>query len=194
MDPEGQRFRAFRLTQAAKVAAILRHAVAAVVKQTGHAEPGVDPNDWLNLYVHGHARTNDTKLGRFAYLPLPSIRPQDVVGDIRRALIVEPLDGLGQHAGWASRMVPGRNLVNEETKKPEALLVHASAKDYVIDRYVAPAREWVTVTPVVLPWGDSGKPHRAVKQFFKALRHAAYRPEDVEVEPQWLSTISFPAI
>ncbi len=47
------------------------------------------------------------------------------------------------------------------------------------------------MTPFVLPWGDSGKPHRAEKLFLKALRPAgdnAANLDDLELrrEPLWL--------
>ncbi len=201
LHPEEQRFRAFRLTQAAKVAAMLRHAVGRVAGDTQHTEVGIAPSQFLDQYIHGHGRTNDTQLGRFAYVPIPTIRPGDIVGDIRRVLIAEPLDGLGQHAEWARRMISGQTLVREPEpsslddsqptqQRQEALLVPASATDSVIIHYyTGSACEWASVTPVVLPWGDDHKRRRAEQQFFKALRHAGYSADGVDVElrsePLW---------
>jgi CRISPR-associated protein Csb2 len=80
--------------------------------------------------------------------------------------------------------------VDESTKTEEAVLGPLGENDYVFGRYVARARNWATVTPVVLPWGDSGKPHRAEKQFLKAMRHAGYSPDSIDEfelrrEPFW---------
>lgn len=106
------------------------------------------------MYVHGHNRTNETTLGRFSYLPLPTIDPRDVASGIRRVLVVEPLDGLGEHVVWARRMVAGQPLMNEATQAIEAFLAPLPEGDSVLRRYITRSREWATVTPVVLPWGD----------------------------------------
>ena len=185
-----QRFRSFRATQTAKVAAMVRHTVGNVAAETEHTEAGVSSAQWLDQYVHGHDRTNDTTLGRFAYLPLPTIDPRGVASGIRRVLIAEPTDGRGHHATWVKRMLAGQPLINLQTQCDEAFLAPTAAHDSVVSRYVSHAREWATVTPVVLPWGDSGKPHRAEKQFLKALRHAGYSATDLDNlelrrEPFW---------
>ncbi len=191
---ETNQLRTFRATQTAKVAAMVRHAVGEVAKPpSNHTEPGVSPAQWLDQYVHGHNRTNNTTLGRFTYMPLPTIDPRGVAGGVRRVLIAEPTDGLGQHAAWAKRMLSGQSLVNLQTQCEEAFLAPAAANDSVVSRYVSHSREWATVTPVVLPWGDSGKPHRAEKQFLKALRHAGYSAADLDDldlrrEPFWRGT------
>jgi len=190
LHPEQQRFRSFRSVLTAKVAAMARHAVAQVTQETGHTEQGVDVAQWLDQYVHGHGRTNDTHLGRFAYLPLPTIDPSDVVGGIRRVLVAEPADGTGEHVNWLRRILSGQSLVSEPEQNLEAYLAPLPISDSVLVRYTLPSTEWATVTPVVLPWGDSGKPHRAEKQFLKALRHAGYRADELDHlelrrEPFW---------
>ena len=185
-----QRFRSFRITQTVKVAAMVRHVVAEVTQETQHSEPGVDPAQWLDVYVHGHNRTNETTLGRFSYLPLPTIDPRDVASGIRRVLVAEPMDGLGEHVAWARRMVAGQPLVNEATQAIEAFLAPLPEGDSVLRRYITRSRDWATVTPVVLPWGDDGSRRRAENQFFKALRHAGYSADELEDfelrrEPFW---------
>lgn len=41
------------------------------------------------------------------------------------------------------------------------------------------------MTPVVLPWGDSGKTHRAEKQFLKALRPAGENAANLDDLELW---------
>jgi CRISPR-associated protein Csb2 len=186
---EGQ-FRSFRATQVAKVAAMIRHCVGTLASATKRTDVGVSPDEWLDRYVHGHDRGGCQPSGRFAYVPLPTIDPRGVVDRVRRVIVAEPLDGAGLNARWAGQVLVGQPLTNEQSQKVEATLAACPVSDYVLGRYARAARCWATVTPIVLPWGDSGKPQRATKQFLKAVRHAGYRPEDVASvelrrEPFW---------
>lgn len=190
LHPEEQRFRSFRGALTAKVAAMTRHAVAVVARDTGHTENDIDAAEWLDQYVHGHNRTNETRLGRFSYLPLPTIDPREVVGGIRRMLVAEPVDGTSEHVSWLRRILSGQPLLRDPDQKLEAILAPLPVSDTVLRRYVETSGEWATVTPVVLPWGDRGKPQLAERQFLKALRHAGYRADeldDLELrrEPFW---------
>lgn len=183
-------FRSFRSTQTAKVAGMVRHCVANAATAVGRSGDGVLPEEWVDQYVHGHRREGRPSIGRFSYLPLPTIDPRGVVDRVRRAIVAEPLEGSGQNATWLGQSLVGEQLVNERTQDAEATLAACPATDFVLARYTASSRRWATVTPVVLPWGDSGKPHRAEKQFVKAVRHAGYSVEDLvslelRREPFW---------
>lgn len=190
LSTEQSGFRSFRSTQSAKVAGMVRHCVANAAAQVGRSADGLSADDWVDQYVHGHRRDGAKSIGRFSYLPLPTIDPRGVVDRIRRVLVAEPLDGVGNHATWVGRSLIGEQLIDEQTQSAEATLAACPDADYVLARYVRTARRWATVTPVVLPWGDSGKPHRAEKQFLKAVRHGGYDVEDIAAlelqrEPFW---------
>lgn len=183
-------FRSFRSTQTAKVAGMVRHCVGNAAIAAGRSGDGVSPEVWTDQYVHGHRREGGPSIGRFSYLPLPTIDPRGVVDRIRRVIVAEPLDGSGQHARWVGQSLVGDQLVNEQTQDAEATLAACPVTDYVLGKYATTSRRWATVTPVVLPWGDSGKPQRAEKQFLKAVRHAGYEVEDIlnlelQREPFW---------
>lgn len=144
--------------QTIEVAGMLRHA-------TRLAAEAVDrPAAWIDSFVLGHGSgKNQQAVGeegvqRFSYVPLPTIRPpQGVVGPINRVLVVEPPDGTGADAAWARRMLSGRELIEDKSKSPAALLSVAPASDWVVRQYTADregSAVWSTVTPVVLPGYD----------------------------------------
>jgi len=190
LSPTEARYRSFRATQTVKVAAMMRHCVSIAAGESRYTEDGVSADEWLDRYVHGHFREGAPPLGRFSYLPLPTIDPRGVVDRVRRVIVAEPVDGAGRNAAWVGRVLVGQPLINEQTSEPEAFLARCPSADFVLSAYTKPSLRWATVTPVVLPWGDSGKPQRAEKQFLKAVRHAGYRPDDLAAvelrrEPFW---------
>lgn len=190
LSTEESGFRSFRATQTAKVAAMVRHCVAVAANDAGRSADGLSPAEWADLYVHGHQREGAPNVGRFSYLPVPTIDPRGVVDRIRRVIVAEPQDGTGQHSRWAGQSLVGEQLVNEQTQDAEATMARCPESDYVLSRYVKSSCRWATVTPVVLPWGDSGKFHRAEKQFLKAVRHAGFDVDDIadielRREPFW---------
>jgi CRISPR-associated protein Csb2 len=183
-------FRSFRSTQTAKVAGMVRHCAGVAAMAAGRCDAGLTPERWAEQYVHGHRQEGEPSVGRFSYLPLPTIDPRGVVDRIRRVAIADPLGSPGDHARWVSQALIGDELINEHTHEAEAALAMCPATDYVLKRYAASSKRWATVTPVILPWGDSGKPQRAEKQFLKAVRHAGYNAADIadlqlRREPFW---------
>jgi CRISPR-associated protein Csb2 len=140
-----------------EVAGMVRHA-------TKLAAIAVDkPQSWIDTFVLGHGSgKNQQAVGeegarRFSYVPLPTIRPQGVVGQVNRVLIVEPPGGTGADAAWARRMLSGQELIEEKKHTPVALLSLAPASDWVVRQYTGDkegAAVWSTVTPVVLPGYD----------------------------------------
>jgi CRISPR-associated protein Csb2 len=134
------------------VAGMVRHATARAANSAGR------PADWTASYVLGHGDGPSTQAradARFAYLPLPTVNPRKVES-IRRVLIAEPPGGAGHDARWAMRAVSGAELVHDGT--PVGLLSLTAHTERVVQRYVAPATTWCSVTPVVLPGHDGASP------------------------------------
>ena len=143
--------------QTMAVAGMLRYATKLAAKAVDK------PQTWIDTFVLGHGSgKNQQAVGeegvkRFAYVPLPTIRPQGVVGLVNRVLIVEPPGGTGADAAWARRMLSGRELIEDKKHSPVALLALAPASDWVVRQYTGDKEGtavWSTVTPVVLPGYD----------------------------------------
>jgi CRISPR-associated protein Csb2 len=156
-----QGFRSFDTVRRARcVAGMVRHLVSQAANDAGWA------NERIMTFVHGHssdgngpARSEDG-LPRFSYLPLPTIEGRgpkssnQVVGSIRRVLVVGPPSGIGEEVAWARRALSGQQLINEETQEPEALLSLVPNNDRRVRHYTDRSSVWTTVTPVVLPGYD----------------------------------------
>lgn len=169
---DSDRRRFFQVTRSIAVAGMLRSLTGKIARQTGHRETGADLDTWVNNYVMGHGE-GDGLRPRFSYLPLVTIRPPHVLGDINRVLIAEPVGSSGAHCQWAYRTLRGQPLINEQEEEV-ALLMPLGREDKVLSWYVAKATTWATVTPVVLPGSDDGKFAKTEKLFLKALSHAGY--------------------
>jgi CRISPR-associated protein Csb2 len=167
--------RSFPVTRAIAVAGMVRCLTRKMARETGHGEEGTDLDQWVNDYVLGHGESEGIR-PRFSYLPLPTIRPPNALGDLYRVIIAEPPGGSGAHCAWASRTLRGQILLSEQQKE-EALLLSVEHEDGVLPRYVSRSATWATVTPVVLPGSDEGKFAKAEKLFLKALLHAGYSSE-----------------
>jgi CRISPR-associated protein Csb2 len=159
------------------VAAMTRHAVAEAARDAGWRE------DEITTYVLGHDLASGAQarggpdLPRFAFLPLPTIDPRGVVGSICRVLLAEPPGGSGERAAWLRRMLSGRDLVEEHSRRPQAMLSVVPDTDGVLGRYLGPeegASEWSSVTPVILTGYDGGDARKAEKLLRKAIREAGY--------------------
>jgi CRISPR-associated protein Csb2 len=172
---DANRMRSFSPLRAIAVAGMVRCLTGKMARQTGHCEPGANPDQWVNEYVMGHGQSTGLR-ARFSYLPLPTIRPPAVVSAIRRVIVAEPVGGEGTHTAWAGRILRGQFLVSPQQWE-EALLMNLQSDDGVLRRYIQDSQTWATVSPVVLPGSDEGKFAKAEKLFFKALRHAGYSPD-----------------
>ncbi len=110
----------------------------------------------------GHESTQSAPgldAGRFAYIPLPSVEVRGEAscrrfGGVRRALLTAYSGPFEQEFAWARRNLSGQELCNETTGQAVGLLALIPESDAMIQRYVRPAAEWVTATPVVLPGFD----------------------------------------
>jgi len=163
--PEGV---AFRQEDAVKVAAMLRSLTSRNAKGDTHRFPGGS-----ETYVAGHAGQGDRTPARFSYLPLPTIGHEHADGMVRRAVIAEPVGGDGAHARWAQNRLRQETLRDQDGNDRGLLLdLWRAPSKRIIDRYVAGARAWCSVTPVILPGFDDGKHSKAEKLLFAALRQA----------------------
>lgn len=157
----GSRDAAFRAFDPARkgltVAGMLRHATAESAEASGW------PAGKVAGFVLGHAaRSGETHtpvgIERFAYLPLPSIEFRGngarTVGSIRRAAIASFAEDTEPEISWAKRMMPGRELFDEDTGEALAMLTVLPDDEKAARPYLASASSWCSVTPVVLPGYD----------------------------------------
>ncbi len=178
LPPGKSKFRPFDPTRAAAVAGMVRHAVAELARQ---ARPFGWTDEDINTFVHGHTEDGRDRLRggpgvrRFAYLPLPSITPRKVEA-VRRVLIVGPPDGRAE-VGWVRQAASGRELIDQRTGRPAAMLSVVSDRDPQVRQYTGPSAVWSTVTPVVMPGHDDGDPAKAERLLRKALEQAGLPPE-----------------
>jgi len=168
LHPETGEMRSYSATDCVRVAGMIRGAAGQVASASGR-----DP-EWVDRFVRGRHQGPWT-VPRFSYLPLPSIQPHVGVGRIRRALVAESADADGSENRWLNRLLSG--YVAPDEQGLDALLIPIRPDDGVLPRYIAVADTLATVTPVVLPGSDEGKPAKAEKLFAKALRHAGYCPD-----------------
>jgi CRISPR-associated protein Csb2 len=161
------RFRPFdSVRQTVIVAGMLRHATHEAAAASG---PPEWPDAEIASFVLGHgeagrdAQPADVRR-RFAYLPLPTVQARgsgvERLGATRRVIVTTFSDDCDGEVAWAETALAGRELVDESTKAPVALLEPLGWEgDAVLSRYVPPrgASAWASVTPVVLPGYDDPK-------------------------------------
>lgn len=150
----------FRAFDAARrgltVAGMARHAFKRAAEKAGW------PAAKINTFILGHGEMvgqgRHVPVGprRFAYIPLPSLEARsrgmgDVVGAIRRILVLALSAECSGEIAWARRALSGVELVGEEGGQPVAFLSLLPAADTVVERYTRAATTWASVTPVVLP-------------------------------------------
>jgi CRISPR-associated protein Csb2 len=163
--PEGV---AFRQQQAATVAAMLRSITCQSAREDSHQFPGGS-----EVYVAGHTGKEKRTPPRFSYLPLPTLGHEHADGMIRRLVIAEPFGGDGAHALWAQNRLSNAVLRDQDGNDRGVLLdLWRTSSAAVVGRYVNEAREWATVTPVILPGFDDGRYAKAEKLFMAAMRDA----------------------
>jgi len=164
---DGRPFAA-RWDQAQTVAAWLRHAAAQALLQEELDE------SWVNSFVLGH--TAPEEMGqRLSFVPLPSIGHQHSDGAIRRVLIVEPRSvsmGDAEALRLLRVKLPGWTLIDEEEKKPRAILVPLADPGKVVPFYTRTARVWETVTPLVLHGHNAARRRISIVKTDRLLRQA----------------------
>jgi CRISPR-associated protein Csb2 len=189
LPPGKSKFRPFDpLRLALTVAPMVRRATAEAARAARWDE------ERINTFIHGHAPDGTDRLrggpdvARFAYLPLPSLerrgspggRRTEQCGSVRRVLVVGP-PGATAEVDWVRRALSGRELTDERTGQPVALLALVSTNDpHVRAGYLGPAHVWSTVTPVVLPGYDDGDREEAARLLRRAFVQAGLPEELVE--------------
>jgi CRISPR-associated protein Csb2 len=181
--PAGRsKFRPFDpVRHSATVAGMVRDAVgeAAVLSRPGDTV-------WRDTFVLGHGDGTDgqaTTDRRFAFLPLPSLERRgpregartNHVGMIRRVLVVGP-DGAAAEVEWVRRALSGRELTTPGTGRPMAVLSIIPSGDPNVAPYTRPSAVWSTVTPVILPGYDDGRPKKTEHLLRKAIEQAGFPP------------------
>ena len=163
-----ERSPAFPQMQAAVVAAMLRSRTCEAAKNDPHWK-----HEDTEKYVAGHAGDAEESLPRFSYIPLPSVGHPHADGLIRRVMIAEPYGAIGEHSRWATRRLNRSELLDEQTRKPRAVLAPLEGRDDgVLATYLGSARTWFSVTPVILPGQDDHKHAKAEKLLTKAIVQA----------------------
>ncbi len=187
--PEGV---AFRQERACCVAAMVRSLVCR--KQNRHDFHLRFPEDDPEVYLAGHVNGTGETPPRFSYLPLPTIGHAHADGMIRRVLIAEPFGGDGRRAAWVEHRLRGRALVDRHGNECGMLgeLWRRRSREIINHYYLRPdggAREWTSVTPVILPGFDrrgnipAQRRNRLTKAeclFIKALSQAGLAEASVE--------------
>jgi CRISPR-associated protein Csb2 len=142
------RFRPFHhVRRVAEVAGMVRYVTAGAARSLGWAEGDVVRRiEGHDNVLGGPATSRD----RLQFLPLPSVTPVGVSG-IRRVLFVGPP---GSDLAPLRRHLNGAELINEDTKRPVAMLSSIATTDRNVAPYLGPASTWTTVTPVILPGFD----------------------------------------
>lgn len=147
------------------VAGMTRHAVKSAAEDAGWDA------ERIGAFVLGHR--SDARAGgkhvavgdrRFAYFALPSIEPRQnggsSAGSVRRIIISTFSADCDGETAWARRAMSGRELIDETTSRPLAILSLTPASDRILQRYTNPAGDWASVTPVVLPGYDDPAHYR----------------------------------
>jgi CRISPR-associated protein Csb2 len=162
-------FRRFRAEDAVVVAGMLRHAAMGLAK-------GCSPS--LGDFAAGYG-TEAAPGQRMSWVPLPSVGHAHADGLIRRALwMARAVDAERLGDLVASVPTDGVPLVDEATGQCVAVAGPVDPSDEpVLRHYLAPATDWVSVTPVVLPGDYGGGDLRVMtKLLHKAIRESGIDP------------------
>jgi CRISPR-associated protein Csb2 len=137
---------------------MLRHCAARIAPQMGWDEKRVAE------FVLGHGETRGAahtpvEGSRLVLIPLPSIEWRGAnkgrtAGPIRRVLVTVKGSVSVSEFSALTRALEGGELIDEKTHQAVAFLRRQSADDGAIRDYCAQTREWVSVTPVILPGHD----------------------------------------
>ena len=159
LKPDGSGFRAFDTARKAlTLAGMVRGAAKLAARRSGWADSKTAS------FILGHAEPGgDLKqapsANRFAYIPLPSVEGRGDasalrIGGVRRVLLTAFSGACTGEFAWARRNLSGQELFPEGSSEAAALLALIPESDAMVRRYVRPAVEWATATPVVLPGFD----------------------------------------
>jgi len=176
LKPDASGNRAFNTARRTRdIAAWIRHAVAEVCK------------DWPDIasFVHGHGadgkkNTSNNSSHRFQYLPLPTINSHlKRVEAIRRVMVVAPV-GCNDRIDFIRKRLLGHELRWGE--EVFGILNLQPGKDWVRDQYTGSAKNWSSVTPVILDGFDDQNTAKTQKLIRKTLLNAGISHQ---VEFEW---------
>ena len=161
----GPVFRKFHAEDAVIVAGMLRHAAMRVAQSSAPS---------LADFAAGYGPESDQNC-RMSWVPVPSVGHEHADGLIRRGLwLARATDA--QHLGELAAGIPpdGIPLIDEATGECMAMAVPVDPdEEPVLPHYLAAAKEWVSVTPVVLPGDFGGGDMRVMtKLLHKAVRES----------------------
>ncbi len=121
------------------VAAWLRHAAAQALLSEDYDET------WVNAVALGHGDAG----ARISYVPMPSVGHTYADGRIRRVMLVEERGGSGDVVALLEKKLNGQILTDEHGNE-KCRLVTADDETTVRPFYTKKAKDWWTVTPIVL--------------------------------------------
>jgi CRISPR-associated protein Csb2 len=122
-------------TDAMVVAAEFRHAAHARAEQLKFDAA------FTEGYVCGHANGSHDKGARFAYVPVPAGRDND----IRRVMLIQGREN--SRAASLVRRLSGAPVAGKARLRP----IDDPDSDGVLRKYMEASKRWATVTPIVLP-------------------------------------------
>ena len=168
-----QSFCTFDAEHAVVVAGMLRHAAMRIANSSAPA---------LADFAAGYGSESDPNC-RMSWVPIPSIGHAHADGLIRRGFWLARAPD-AKHLGDLAAGLPvdGVSLVDQASGESVAMAIPVDDRDEpVLRHYLDPTKNWVSVTPVVLP-GDfgSGNIRLMTKLLHKALRESGIDPGLVE--------------
>lgn len=154
---------------ACTVAAMVRHEVMEMAKAEGVSDEKI--NRYFRGYIPQEMRDHRNRYDhRLSYVPLPSVGHKFADGMIRRVLVVEPRGAPDLDFDKVVTRLNGRKITSTDGRFTFTLEMPAGR-----DRsYTSTAREWVSVTPVVLPGQDDHDRHQQHRLAMLAIEHAGY--------------------
>ncbi len=141
--PDSDAVKAIAWEDSMVVAGWLRHAAAERLSSEYD-------DKFVQEYVQGHTSEND-KARRLSYVPVPSIHGRFGDGSVRRAMIVEPPNSVGEVTHMLELKLSGCVLFDSHGQAA-CCLAPADSEDWTFAQYVPQSERkvWRTVTPVVL--------------------------------------------
>jgi CRISPR-associated protein Csb2 len=165
LKPDASAFRAFdTVRRGVSLAGMMRCAAKKAARIAAW------PDEKVNAFVLGHGEAKGESHRpvngpRFAYIPLPSIEhlgdgQAEVVGAVRRALVMIFGNDQQREIDWARRALSGVDLVAKDDHQAKAILSLIPNSDRMVKRYTRRAATWSTITPIVLPGYDDPNHYR----------------------------------
>lgn len=169
--------------QLIKIAGMVRHLAKELMLQS---PPSGTDADWVERYVVGHRKKDDSCHRQFSYLPLPSIGHQNADQLVRRVMITAPAGDDAWLEHLAKRLASHRLKPEHPgafgVKGPPTLV--RIQRDKMAMYYTNANHKWASVTPVVLPGHDDRKPAKTRRLIEAALAQSGIeQPCEFEWSP-----------